>query len=315
MSDKVNIVFDMSKYDLFRLCEKRYNYRHNLNIGKPGKPEQMERGSLCHAGNEVYYQSMKEGKGYDTSVGLALSEIRRAGVISTDLDNNIINRCIDVMEEYYDYWRIADQSFVINAVEQPFMFELFSDDEVRIFLAGKIDLITSDNKYENEPVDHKTYDRTYNLGRMNNQFKCYAVATGSNYLTVNKIGFQKTLKPHEKFVRHRMTFDPLILDEWKQNVITAIMNNYLSCVATDKWPMNETSCEKYNRKCEFYDICDASGLPAKNWKINSEYISVEPWDVTRAMSKSSQLIEEERKKREKALNAEATESHSQTEET
>lgn len=311
---KVNIVFDMSKYDLFRLCEARFNYRHNLNIGLPGKAPQMERGSLCHVGNEVYYQALKDRKPYDDAANMALSKIREAGVVATDLDNETINRCIDVMEEYYDYWRIADQGFVINEVEQPFMFELFANDEVRIFLAGKIDLVVSDNRYEHEPYDHKTYDRTYDVGRMNNQFKCYCVATGSNYLTVNKIGFQKTLKPHEKYVRTKLTFDPLILDEWKHNVINVLMNNYLACVAEDKWPMNETSCEKYNRRCEFYEICDSSGLPAKNYKINSNYIKLEPWDVTRVMKKSSQIIEEDKLKREKA-DAEVTESPTSSQET
>jgi len=282
----------MSKYDLFRLCEARYNYRHNILIGKPGKAPAMERGSLIHLGNEIYYQALKDGLGYDAAVGMALSKIREAGVVTTDLDNDIINRCVDVMEEYYDHWRIADQSFEIIEVEQPFMYELFTNDEVRIFLTGKIDLITSDNKYTNEPMDHKSYDRSYEVGRMVNQFKCYAVATKSNYLTVNKIGFQKTLKPHEKFLRPRLTFDPLILEEWKQNVITTLMNSYLSCVAENKWPMNETSCEKYNRRCEFYEICDSSGLPAKNWKINSEYIKISPWDVTQVMKKSSQVVDE-----------------------
>jgi hypothetical protein len=298
---KINIVFDMSKYDLFRLCEARYNFRHNLNIGKSGpKPQQMERGSVCHVGNEIYYQALKDHVPYREAVNMALSKVREAGVIATDLDNDVINRCIDVMEEYYDYWQVADQSFVINAVEQPFMYELYADDAVRIFLAGKIDLVTSDNRYENEPYDHKTYDRTYDVGRMNNQFKCYAVATKSNFLTVNKIGFQKTLKPHERFIRTRLTFDPILLEEWKQNVITTILNNYVACVAENRWPMNETSCEKYNRRCEFYAICDSSGLPAKNYKINSDYIKLEPWDVTKVMKKSSELIEEDKKKREQA---------------
>ena len=306
---KLNIVFDMSKYDLFRLCEARYNYRHNLNIGLPGKAPQLDRGSLVHVGMETYYQALKDHKPYDDAANMALSKIREAGVVSTDLDNDAINRIIDVVEEYLDYWRVADQGFTINEVEQSFMFELFSTDDVRLFLTGKIDLVFSDNRYENEPMDHKTYDRTYEVGRMNNQFKCYATATKSNYLTVNKIGFQKTLKPHEKYIRTKLTFDPLILEEWKQNVITVLMNNYLACVAEQKWPMNETSCEKYNRRCEFYEICDSSGLPAKNYKINSNYVKLDPWDVTRVMKKSSQVIEEEKLKREK-IDGETPEPHS-----
>jgi hypothetical protein len=308
-------MFDMSKYDLFRLCEQRFNLRHNLNIGKPGKPPQMERGSLSHVGNEIYYGALKNGTQYQNAVNMALSGMREAGVIMTELDSDVISRVIDVMEEYYDYWRVADQGFVINDVEAPFMFLLFENDDVRIYLSGKIDLITSDNKYENEPMDHKTYDRNYEVHRMVNQFKCYSYFTKSNYLTVNKIGYQKTLKPHEKFVRTKLSFDPIILEEWRQNVIQVLMTTYLTCVAENKWPMNETSCEKFNRRCEFFEICDASGLPAKNWKINSDFIEIEPWDVTRSMMKSSEQVEESKKKREQAANAEATETHSQTEET
>ncbi|MET0786288.1 MAG: PD-(D/E)XK nuclease family protein [Paenisporosarcina sp.] len=307
----LNVVFDMSKYDLFRLCEQRYNLRHNLNIGKPGKPEQMERGSLMHVGFETYYEALMHHMKYDDAVTAALSKIREAGVCSTDLDNDVINRCIDVAEENFDYWRIQDQGIVINAVEQPFMYELYSSDNIRLFMAGKIDLVVSDNRYENEPWDHKTYDRTYEVGRMNNQFKNYCTALKSNFLTINKVGFQKTLKPHEKYKRPRLTFDPIILEEWKQNVITTLMNNYLTCVAENKWPMNETSCEKYNRRCEFYEICDASGLPAKNYKINHDYIKLEPWDVTKIMEKSSQTIDREKAKRE---SANEDESRPQTEE-
>ena len=109
-TNKINIVFDMSKYDLFLLCECRFNYRHNLNIGLPGKPEQMDRGSLVHVANETYYQALKDHVKYDDAVTMSLSKIREAGVISTDLDNDVINRVVDVMEEYYDYWRVADQS-------------------------------------------------------------------------------------------------------------------------------------------------------------------------------------------------------------
>ena len=301
----LNIVFDMSKYDLFELCEQRYHLRHNILIGKPGKPEQLDRGSLVHVGMEVYYEALKQKTPLPEAATNALSKIREAGVISTDLDNDAINRVIDVVEEYFDYWQVADQSLQINDVEKPFIYEIFSNDDVRLFLSGKIDLVVSDNRYDNEPWDHKSYDRTYPIGRMSNQFKNYCYALKSNFLTVNRIGFQKTLKPHEKFTRPRLTYDPIMLEDWKQNVITVLMNKYLTCVAEDKWPLNETSCEKWNRKCEYYEICDSSGIQAKNWKINSDYIKMEPWDVTHVMQKSSEQIEELKKQREKDVGDEA----------
>lgn len=302
-TNKANIVFDMSKYDLFRLCECRYNYRHNLLIGKPGKDERLDRGTVIHVGQETYYEALKAHIAYEEAVNRALSAIRRVGVVSTDLDNTAIERIIDVMEEYYDYWQVADQGIVINEVESPFMYQIFENDDVRLYLAGKIDLLVSDNRYEREPWDHKSYDRSYEVGRMSNQFKNYALACSSNFLTINLIGMQKTLKAHEKFKRPRLSYDPLMLQEWKENVINVLMTNYLGCVAENQWPMNETSCDKYHRRCEYYEICDASGKPAKNWKINSDYIAVEPWDVTKAMMKSSEVAEDARKQREQAANA------------
>jgi hypothetical protein len=288
---KVNIVLDASKYDMFRLCEARYNFRYNLNIQLPGKATPLDRGSLVHVGCEVYYQSLQSGANYDYAVGAALSKIREYGVTSTDLEPEMISRVIDTMEEYFDYWRVADQQFTIDQVEKPFMYLLHEDENVRIYLSGKIDLVVSDNKYTNLPYDHKSNDRNYEVGRMSNQFKNYCVAVQSNYLIVNKIGFQKTLKPHEKFLRVPLSYDPIMLEEWKQNVIKTIMNNYLSCVTEAAWPMNETSCDKFNRRCEYYDICDSSGIEAKNYKINANYEPAEPWDVTQSMAKASELLD------------------------
>jgi len=288
---KVNIVMDMSQYDMFRLCEARYDMRYNKNKTLPGKVTPLDRGTLVHLICEIYYEALKNGASYNDAVASALEKAKIFGVVNTGLEPEVISRVIDVMEEYFDYWRVADQCFEIKEVEQPFMYLLHEDDEVRIHMAGKIDLIISDNRYTNMPMDHKSYDRSYEVGRMPNQFKNYCYATKSNFLVVNKIGFQKTLKPHEKFLRPPLSYDHLILEEWKQNVIKVIFH-YLNCVAENSWPMNETSCDKWNRRCEYYDICDSSGKEAKMYKLASNYIDCEPWDVSKSLRKSSEIAKE-----------------------
>jgi len=305
---KINLVLDASKYDMFRLCEARYNYAYNLNIRQSGdKAHQLDRGTLCHVGNEMYYETLKNGGRYEDAVNSSLNKIKEAGVILTDLDPDDINRVANIMEEYYDYWRVADQMFEIVAVESPFLYLLYSDDEVNIYMSGKIDLIVSDNKYKNLPYDHKSQDRFFEVDRMSNQFKNYCYATKSEQLIVNRIGFQKNFKPEERFKRVPVSYDPIMLEEWKNNVVAVIMH-YINCVAENKWPMNETSCMKYNRQCEYYDICDSSGLPAKNYKISSDYIVVPEWDVTRSMRKASQMLEDAKIEKEKGNDH--TETHS-----
>lgn len=291
---KINIVLDASMVDMFRLCECRFNYRYNLNLVLPEKSSPLSRGTLVHIGNEFYYQALKDGLSYESAVDIALMKIKSAGVIE-DVDEAIIERVVDVMEEYYDYWRFSDQQFQIVEVERPFLYLLHEDDDMRIHLSGKIDLIISDNRYTNLPYDHKSYDRSHEVGRMSNQFKNYCYAMESNYLIVNKIGFQKTLKPHEKFVRVPLSYDHILLAEWKDNIIK-VVRHYVTCVAEKSWPMNETSCDKFNRKCEYYDVCDSSGSDAKNFKLNNNYISTEPWDVTKALLKSSEALELKEKK-------------------
>jgi len=287
---KVNIVMDMSQYDLFLLCNQRFYNSHKLHKGLPTKAAQLDRGTLVHVGAEFYYEGIRQGMQYQDCVNTALMKIKEASVISSDLEPEQVNRVIEVMEEYFDHWRFQDQTFQIIEVEKSFLKLLYEDDEVRIHLAGKIDLLISDNRYTNKPMDHKSRDKRHPVPRLSNQFRCYCWATESNYLEINYIGFQTSLKAEEKFIRTPFTVDPFKIEQWKSNVVHNIFK-YLECEATGIWPMNETSCDKYFRECEFMDVCDSSGEEAKLYKLASNYIDIEPWDVTKILKKSSQILE------------------------
>lgn len=287
---KLNIVMDISQYDTFRMCERKYfnRYKNLLIPLEQAKP--LDRGTLVHLACETYYSALAKQVHYNDAVHKALSAVRTAG-IDTDLDVDEILRVIDVMEEYFDHWRVADQRFQIVEVEKPILYLLHEADEYKFYLSGKIDLIISDDKYTNLPWDHKSYDRSYPTSRMPNQFKNYVNALQSNFLIVNKIGFQKTVPAHEKFIRVPLSFDPLYLDTWKQNVIKVI-DWYVQCMANEYWPTNETSCDKFNRKCEYLEVCDSSGQEAADYKMMTLFKKGEPWDVTKVLKRTSEQIEE-----------------------
>lgn len=294
---KLNIVMDVSQYDTFLMCEAKYNYRYRMNKHPLEQAKPLDRGTLVHLACESYYEDLKQGINYHDAVNKALSAVRSAG-IDTELEVDEILRVIEVMEEYFDHWRVADQRFQIGEVEKSILYLLHETEDWKFYFSGKIDLIVSDNQYTNLPIDHKSYERKFPTTRMSNQFKNYANALQSNFLVVNKIGFQTTLPAHEKFLRIPLSFDPLIMDQWKANVIRKV-EWYVDCLVNDSWPMNETSCDKFNRKCEYHDVDDASGEEAKNYKLMTMFKDGEPWDVTKGLKKTSKQVEDTRK--EKAL--------------
>jgi hypothetical protein len=294
-SPKVNIILDASKIDLFETCPARYNFRHNHNKGLPiiKKAKALDLGTLAHEGLGVYFKLLESGVDYNDRMQACLMKIREissdASVSNSEPEDVLI--LLEAVEESCDFWRPEDEnSLEILAVEQPFAYVLFEDNSVRIIISGKIDLLVNfagigrNASYERLPIDHKTFSRDSMLLRKSNQFINYCAAVGSNYLVVNRIGLQKTLKAEEKFKRFPLSYDPIYIADWKNNLTTMLLNEYLSCVANEAWPEKPTSCFKFNRLCEYYNICDSSGQDAKNNKLENEYITVEPWDVTSKMS-------------------------------
>jgi hypothetical protein len=292
---KANIVLDASKIDLFETCPARYNFRHNHNRGLPliHKAKALDLGSLAHEGLGVYFTLLAENKAYPERIEACLMKIRElsSNPEESNSEPEDVQVLMKAVEESCDYWRAEDENCLgILAVEQPFAYELFSDDSVRIILSGKIDLLVNftgigrNASYERLPIDHKTFSRESPLLRKTNQFINYCNAVGSNYIVINRIGLQKTKSAEERFKRLPLSYDPIYIQDWKDNLTKMILNEYLTCVAENFWPEKPTSCNKFNRLCEYYNICDSSGQEAKDNKLENEYILQTPWDVTKNLT-------------------------------
>lgn len=291
LSLKASIILDASKIDLFETCPARYDFRHNHNRGLSStrKAKALDKGSLAHEGLGLYFTQLGEGKHYNDRMQACLMKIRELS--SNPEESNIepeeVQELLKAIEESCDYWRSEDENCLeILAVEQPFAYSLFEDESIRIIISGKIDLLVNFNgigrqgSYKGLPIDHKTFSRESMLLRKSNQFINYCNAVGSNYLVVNRIGLQKTKSAGERFKRLPLSYDPIYIQDWKDNLTAMILNEYLGCVASGKWPEKPTSCNKFNRLCEYYSICDSSGQDSKDSKLE-EYVLQTPWDVTK----------------------------------
>lgn len=294
LSPKANIVLDASKIDLFETCPARFNFRHNHNRTLPliHKAKALDRGTLAHEGLAVYYSMLAEGIHYNERIEACLMKIRELSCnpLESNSEPEDVLILLKAIEECCSYWRPEDEnSLEILAVEQAFAYTLFEDESVRIIISGKIDLLVNftaigrGSNYANLPMDHKTFERDSVTLRKSNQFINYCNAVGSNYLVVNRIGLQKTKSAEERFKRLPLSYDPVYIADWKSNLTKMILNEYLSCIATGDWPEKPTSCNKFNRLCEYYSICDSSGQDSKDLKLESEYIEAEIWDVTKGL--------------------------------
>lgn len=285
---KINIVWDASILDTFQDCSCKCDYRHNRNRVPLVKAEPLDKGDLVHVGAESYYKSLMTGLKWEQSVENMLLSISTRAATESQLGTDDVDHIKRVMELYADHWRVEDQNWRIIKVESPFSYVLYEDETFRIVMTGKIDLLVTNNRYENLPVDTKSFSRDFEVLRMTNQFINYANAVDSNFLLVNRVGLhdldaKKPKPPHERFKRVPLSYDSVYKQQWKDNVIVWAMK-YWDAVKTNTWEMNLTSCTKYNRICEYYPVCDTSGNEGKLFKLGKDFKVESPWDVTKPLS-------------------------------
>lgn len=294
--NKLNILLDASKLDMFETCPERYNYRYNLNRGVPitDKSRALDLGTVGHVGGERYYTLLSEGIKFNERIAetrIALGA-HLADVNQSNLSDEDSAHIIDTMIANLEYWRADDENCLeILAVEQPFVYLVYSSEILNFYMTGKIDLLVNyhgigrNASYKDLVIDHKTYSRESEVLRKNNQFTNYCIATGSSYLLVNRIGLQKSKNPDEKFKRIPLSYDPIYKEDWKANVGTIIEQEYLPAVLSGIWPEKGSSCYKFNRICEYYRVCDTSGEDTKVFKLANEFVDADVWDVSKGLER------------------------------
>lgn len=292
-SGKRILSIDSQILNSIQLCARKTKYNFVDNLRTEEKPEALERGDLMHKMLEVYYALQIES--INDPVSEVFTELREAGLIpSSNIKEFAVNagryfatkmalpleeveETIFQFTEYCNYY--AHDSWCPLKVEEVGSKVLYDDDKIRIIYNFKIDLIAEQGKIR-APFDHKTSKRRQTPNSLSNQFIGYCYGLGLNNIVINKIGFQKTLGPKERFNRFILTIDDQRIEEWVNNTLSWC-ETLLTCHETGRWNMNLTSCDKYSG-CIFASLCE-SDPGSRLYKIERDFKVDEPWDVAKSL--------------------------------
>lgn len=280
-NNRLVLTISPSSLNEFQLCPRRYFYYKEYEPVGPLRADALDLGSVGHKALEVFYLS---DEAHDVRVHKACEEARRAG-LETQLAIEDIEHLIETIKLYLEYRKGEDLQ--VHAVEAPFSKLLHEDDKVVILLEGRQDLIAT-WMGQRSIFDHKFVKQNRTTLPLSNQNLAYAFATGIKRVVINKVGLQKTLKPHERFVREPFTYEPSQLAEWHHSTVSHWMNLLIHYMEQEKelnngsrasaWPMNFTSCDKFSG-CSFAKFVCSSLPETRESKLLTFYKKKTPRDM------------------------------------
>jgi hypothetical protein len=300
-----NIILDATLLTSLMSCPRLTDFRFNHNLRSlNGKSNSLECGSIVHMFMERYYGNIIKGaskqQAYDFGISAAELYIRGCplcadykgegkpecghkpdeypGVKNTPREPDMSNPrekyktgwlwVLETCQQYYEYYR-ADH-WVPLEVEVVKGKVLYEDDEIRILWKSKLDLV-SDTNQGIYPIDHKTMKQNRKSLSLNNQFMGQCLIMNTRNVFVNKIGFQKTLKPEEKFLRPPMGYSVPRLIEWQSQILPFYAKLLLMYTETGYWPPQWNHCQNKFGDCAFVDVCEADPeMREETIKINFE---------------------------------------------
>lgn len=274
------IVVDSQRLNMIQNCAYKYDLTFNKNLIPLRKSEPLEEGSLIHSMLETYYSMRKYSSRWpkDFTKAKMLKICERVGEHFASLMSLPVEDVDDtfrVFREYVEYyWGEPQQTLAVEQVGSKIMYE---DEELIIVYETKIDWIWSLPQIKLMPTDHKHSRRRGPTHELSNQFMGYCWMLDVRNIMINKIGFQTSLTPAEKFQRPVISYSLPVLESWVRNSVWWI--KFLNdCEKTQSWPQNFTSCDKYSG-CIFSPVC-LSPDESKAFKMKQLFnIAEEEWDV------------------------------------
>lgn len=271
------VVLDATTLTTLMACGRLTDFRFNRDFQSAhGKGKALEMGQIVHTYMETKYGNIIKGFNRKDShqYGMAAAQsYSRSPEVSNTSDEDI-QLCMDTCEQYNIFY--ANETWVPLEVETVKKRILYEDEEVKILWKAKLDLLCDTNQgiY---PVDHKTMSQRRETVSLNNQFMGQCIVTGTRVMFVNKIGFQKTLKPNEKFVRTPVTYSFDRLAEWQGTILPYWAKQFILYNEMNYWPPNFTHCDGKFGYCQFKGVCEAERNLRESY-LGNDFVVGDKWD-------------------------------------
>jgi len=275
---KKNVIIDATLFTNVQSCARKTDFRHNHNlVHKRGKSVNLEMGSIAHKYLEIYYKSIIQGLSRAQAQGQAYIAAKEFCNDPTEVHNCTDEDkvlALDTCEQYLEFYK--NDHWIPLAVEEVRKKLFYEDNEIRILWKAKLDWVADTNQGV-YPIDHKTMKQRRDTRSLNNQFMGQCIVMNTRLMFVNKIGFQKTLKPEEKFTRAPInyTYDRLL--EFQSEIVPYWCKIYLMYQESGYWPPNFVSCENKWGFCEYYGVCEIDRIMRQE-TLEHDFEIGEPWD-------------------------------------
>lgn len=275
---KKNLILDATLLSTLMSCPRLFDFRFNHDLQSlNGKSVSLEMGSIVHAGLENYYQNVINGIPKETSVANSLIAAKEYS-LSAEVKNSSgddISLALSTLEQYYEFYR--NDHWTPLFVETTKGRVIYEDDEIRILWKAKFDLGVDTNAgiY---PVDHKTMKQRRDTLSLNNQFMGQAILMNTRTVIINKVGFQTSLKPHEKFTRVPIQYSADRLLEWQSEILPYWAKKWLMYAESEYFPPNFTHCENKYGFCIMKEVCE-SDRNMREDTIKMNFYKGDKWDI------------------------------------
>lgn len=307
---KTNIILDATILTCLMGCGRLFDFRFNHNLQSiSGKSNSLECGLIIHKFLEVYNLSIIKGLSRNQAIGYGMTSAEMyihgckyctnftstdeqtkptcghqineyEGVKNTPSDDEGYKigwkRVLQTIEEYNEYYK--NDHWIPLEVEVVKSKLIYEDDEIRVLWKAKLDLVVDTNQGIG-PVDHKTMKQNRLTTNLNNQFSGQCIVMNTKRVFINKIGFQKTLPPSEKFHRDPINYSNPRLIEWQSRTVPFWAKMLQMYAESGHWPENYSNCESKYGPCAFKSVCE-SDPEMREEELKLQFLVGPKWNPT-----------------------------------